>query len=85
MIIFVADIADDCILGCDFLSKTEITESRNKIFQNIPSTIDSNADKQGCCRIMEWVEELPDLLKDVFKKIIPRIYIRHRNRNLPSF
>ena len=29
MVIFVADIADDCILGCDFLSKTGITESIN--------------------------------------------------------
>ena len=70
MIVFVADIADDshdCILGCDFLSKTGITESRNKIFQNTPSTIDSNADEQGCCRIMEWAEDLPDLLKDIFK------------------
>ena len=26
MIVFVADIADDCILGCDILSKTGITE-----------------------------------------------------------
>ena len=43
----IFDIADDCILGCDFLSKTEITESINKIFQNTPSTIDSNADEQG--------------------------------------
>ena len=67
MIVFVADIADDCILWCDFLSKTGITESINKIFQNSPSTIDSNADEQGCCRIIEWAEELPDLLKDVFK------------------
>ena len=67
MIVFVVDIADDCILGCDFLSKTGITESINKIFQNTPSTIDNNADEQGCCRIIEWAEELPDLLKDIFK------------------
>ena len=32
MIVFVADIANDCILGCNFLSKTGITESINKIF-----------------------------------------------------
>ena len=67
MIIFDADIADDCILGGDFLSKTGITESINKIFQNTTSTIDSNADEQGCCRIIEWTEELPDLLKDIYK------------------
>ena len=67
MIVFVADIADDCILGCDVLSKTGITESINNIFQNIPSTIDSNADEWGCCRTIEWAEELPDLLKDAFK------------------
>ena len=30
MIVFVADIGDDCILRCDFLSKTGITESINK-------------------------------------------------------
>ena len=54
MIVFVADIADDCILGCDFLSKTGIIESINKIFQNTPSIIDNNADVQGCCRIIEW-------------------------------
>ena len=40
MIVFVADIFDDCILGCDFLSETGITESINKIFQNTSSTID---------------------------------------------
>ena len=51
MIGFVADIADDCILGYGFLSKTGITESINKIFQNTPSTIDNNADEQGCCRV----------------------------------
>ena len=45
MIIFVVDITDDCILGCNFLSKTGITESRNKIFQNTSSTIDSNTDE----------------------------------------
>ena len=67
MIVFVADIADNCILACDFLSKTGITESINKIFQNTPSTIDSNAHERGCCRIIEWAEELRDLLKDVFK------------------
>ena len=73
MIVFVADIADDCILGYDFLSKTGITESINKIFQNIPSTIDSNADEQGYCRIIEWAEKLPDLLKDVFKDNSPNL------------
>ena len=67
MIVFVADIANDCIFGCDFFSKTEITESINKIFQNTPSTIDSNTDEQRYCRIMEWIEELPDLFKDVFE------------------
>ena len=67
MIVFVADIANDCILGCDFLSKTGITESINKIFQNTPSTIDSNDDEQECCRIIEWAEELPDFFKDIFK------------------
>ena len=46
MIVFVADVADDCILGCDFLSKTGITELINKIFQNTSSTIDNNADEQ---------------------------------------
>ena len=44
MIVFVADIDDDCILGYDFLSKTGITESINKIFQNTPSTVDNRAD-----------------------------------------
>ena len=42
MIVFAADVTDDCILACDFLSKTGITESINKIFRNTLSTIDSN-------------------------------------------
>ena len=67
IIVFVADITYDGILGCDFLSKTGITESINKIFQNTPSRIDSNTDEQSCCRIMEWTEELQNLLKDVFE------------------
>ena len=67
MIVFVADIADDCILGCGFLSKTGFTESINKTFQNTPSIIYDNANEQGCCRIIEWAEKFPDLLKDVFK------------------
>ena len=49
------------------MSKTGITESINKIFQNTPSTIDNNTGEQGCCRIIEWTEELPDLLKDVYE------------------
>ena len=67
MIVFVADIAENFILWCDFLSKTGITELINKISQYTPSTIDSNADEQGYCRIIERAVELPDLLKDVFK------------------
>ena len=36
-------------------------------YELITGTINSNADEQGCCRIIEWAEELPDSLKDVFK------------------
>ena len=84
MIVFVADITDNCILGCDFLSKTGITESRNKIFQNTLSTIDSNTDEQRCCRIMERTEELPDLLKNVFKDNSQNLDLS-QIENLPSF
>ena len=67
MVVFVADIIDDCILGCDFLDKTGITDSINEIFQNIPDVIDNNNVNQKCCRVSESIEELPDFLKIIFE------------------
>jgi hypothetical protein len=57
MLVFVADIIDDCILGCDFLNKTKISDTLNKIFTDIPDTIINDNNQSNCSRISSRINK----------------------------
>lgn len=66
MIVFVADIMNDCILGCNFFNKTSIANSVNKTFWSTSDAVVDDSYTIKCCKISDRQKKSSEFLIDGF-------------------